>query len=54
MAGNMWADLIKSGLAVNQPTTPTLACFYYATDTGDLSFWTGTAWILVVDGGFGG
>lgn len=49
---DLWHDLIKRGLLANLPTAPTVpgGCFYYATDTQDLFFWTGTAWIIVVNG----
>jgi Pectate lyase superfamily protein len=45
------ASGLSSGLAANRPVTPTVAPFYYATDTQALSFWNGSAWTAVTFGG---
>ncbi len=43
---NLWGSLLQTGLVANKPAAPEAqgACYYYATDTGVLYFWTGTAW----------
>lgn len=39
--------LLQRGLAANRPDGTTETLFYFATDTGVLSAWTGTAWLTV-------
>jgi hypothetical protein len=36
---------IKTGLATDRPETGDETRFYFATDTGVFSAWTGTAWL---------
>lgn len=48
MANSLWAGAVATGLSTARPTTgdapPGTFQFYYATDTGAMSIWTGTAW----------
>ena len=38
--------VIKRGLAADLPTEGSQACWaYFATDTGELSIWDGSAWL---------
>jgi len=47
-ASSLWAGLLQLGTAANKPATPqvlsTNTAFYYATDTNEMFFWTGSAW----------
>lgn len=49
MASNAYLSLVTSGLAAQRLPTPELpsSLFYYATDTGVLSFWNGSAWLII-------
>jgi hypothetical protein len=51
-------DYLGRGLAAARPVTPPVAAgalaIYYATDTGSLSRWTGSAWADVLTSGVGG
>lgn len=53
MSQNAYLSLVTSGLAAARPPAPELpsALFYYATDSGVLSFWTGTAWVVIYTAG---
>lgn len=55
MASGALKDYLGLGLASARPTTPALATgvagYWYATDTGALSVWNGTAWVPVPAGG---
>lgn len=53
MAQNAYLSLITNGTAAARLPAPELpsAQFYYATDTGVLSFWTGTAWVVIYTAG---
>lgn len=55
MASGALKDYLGIGLASGRPTTPVLATgvagYWYATDTGALSVWNGTAWVAVSTGG---
>lgn len=49
MASNAYLSLLTGGLSANRPAAPELPsdAVYYATDTGVLSFWTGSAWVVI-------
>lgn len=50
MAQNGYLSLITGGLSANKPAVPDPLLpsdqFYFATDTGVLYFWTGSAWLV--------
>lgn len=52
---NAFLSLITAGLAANRQVAPDAllpsALFYYATDTGVLSFWNGSAWLVICTAG---
>lgn len=47
----LWLDLLMKGVAADRPASPSTPpqtfCYYFATDTGDLSVYIGSAWALV-------
>lgn len=52
MSSNSYLSLATKGLSAARPTTLELPIgFYYATDTGVLSFWTGSSWLVLATGG---
>lgn len=53
MSQNAYLSLVGSGLAAARPLAPELpsSLFYYATDTGVLSIWTGAAWLVIYTAG---
>lgn len=59
MADSLWAGAVRAGTAVNRPTTPQAASdtfqFYYATDTGMLSYGVSgaSAWLAMPNGAQG-
>lgn len=48
MSNNLWLTAVNKGLAAARPTTPDIPqntiAFYFATDTGVMSVFTGTVW----------
>jgi hypothetical protein len=54
MSSSKITDYIGSGLAASRPATPSLATgatgIYYATDTGALTVWDGSAWQTISAG----
>lgn len=55
MSQNGFLSLITSGLAAARPPAPDpllpSSLFYYATDSGVLSFWNGSAWSVLTTAG---
>jgi hypothetical protein len=51
MASTLVTDYVGRGLSTARPTTPPIGsgatAFYFATDTGVLDFWNGSAWEAV-------